>query len=135
MWTLADVCARAHAAGLPFRVARVGFLERVGIEFDHGVERRTGVVDRGDAVEIGLRECMAAEFATAHARRQVTDAGFGESEVGRNGGFRLGRLYGSSQALDPFAGAQRHDHGNGQCSGAHGAAAVDSAQDRHCVSP
>ena len=40
----------AQLAGAAFGVQRVGFLQRRGIGFDHRVEPRAGIVDRGDAV-------------------------------------------------------------------------------------
>ena len=54
---------QAYPSGIALGVARVGFLHRVWIELDHRVERRAGVVDRGDAVEVGLGERVAVEFA------------------------------------------------------------------------
>ena len=70
----------AHAPGLAFGVARVGFLECIGIGLDHGVECRAGIVDGGDAVEIGLRQRAAVQFAAGHACAQIGDVGFSEGE-------------------------------------------------------
>jgi hypothetical protein len=44
-----------------------GYRVRVGIELDHRVERRAGPVDRGDAVEIGLRQRAGRQLAARHA--------------------------------------------------------------------
>ncbi len=66
----------AHVAGLALGIARVGFLKCIGIELDHGVECRAGIVDCRDAVEIGLGERVAVQFAARHACTQIRDVGF-----------------------------------------------------------
>lgn len=80
----------AHAAGLALGIERCGFGQSIGIELDDRVERRTSVVDRFDAVEVGLGQGDAAELAPAHACLQLADVQLGEFEAGsvRSGAVR-----------------------------------------------
>ena len=72
----------AHGAGLAFGIERVGFGERLRVEFDHRVERRARLVDRRDAIQVGLRQRVAGELALRHALLQRVDVGFVEGEGG-----------------------------------------------------
>ena len=42
----------AQLAGFAFGIAGIGFRQRVGIEFDDGIEHRPRIVDPGDAIEV-----------------------------------------------------------------------------------
>ena len=54
--------------------------EGIGIELDDGVKRRAALIDGGDAVEIGLSECVCGEAARGHALLQIGDGGFFQFE-------------------------------------------------------
>ena len=69
-------------AGTTFDIERIGFAERVGIEFDHRVEARAGIIDGGDPGEVSLRQCMAAEGAVPHALLQLGDVTLDNVEPG-----------------------------------------------------
>jgi hypothetical protein len=73
----------AHFSALAFRIELVGDLQCVGIEFDDGVQRRSGCVYRGDAVEVLLHDRVRGQFTGSHASFQFSDADFFQSEHGR----------------------------------------------------
>ena len=93
-------CRAAGRARLPaLRSAsqRVGFVERLRVEFDHRVERRAGLVDRGDAIEVGLRQRVRCRVRRRAMRRlQRGDVGFVEGE--RRASAAAGRAMAASRS-------------------------------------
>ncbi len=80
----------AHRVVLALEIAQGRFLHGVGVDFDDRVQLRPGLVDRGDAVQVGAGEGAAVEFAALHASLQVVDVQFGVGEVRRRVGGRVG---------------------------------------------
>ena len=70
----------ADLAGLPLRIHLRRDGQRIGIHFDHGVERGTVLVDGLDAVQIFLRELSGTEFAAGHLLLQLIHRGLIEIE-------------------------------------------------------
>ena len=85
-------CSATACAALG--IQRIGFLQCVGIGLDHGIEPRAGVIDRGDAVQVGLGQCAAGQRARGHLLLERGDAGFLERKRRGCRGFRRGRLRG-----------------------------------------
>src|SRR5690606_12745264 len=113
---------------------RLGFRQCLRIEFDHRVEARSGVVDGGDAVEVGLGEFTAAEAVVAHARLQLRDVELGVGEVlvrnsrggGRRGSRRWRRRF-AAAAEQAQAEQNRDEH-------AHGSSPINEDRSRILVS-
>ena len=101
-----------HLAGLALRIQHIGFLQCVGIEFDDSFECGAGIIDRGDAIEVGLRQSTTAQFAAAHARLQSgnVDLREVESDVVRPRRTAIGRRRGRPG----IAGSQQERKCNGQ---------------------
>jgi hypothetical protein len=68
--------ARAVASAL--LVERIGDGQRIGIEFDDGVDRRALFIDFRDALEIFLRDRMRREFSGVHSILKRSHADFVE---------------------------------------------------------
>ena len=69
----------AQLARSAFGIARRRFGQRVGIEFDDGIQRRAGIVERRDPSKVGAGQRLAVEFARGHARLELRDSGFLDS--------------------------------------------------------
>ncbi len=54
-------------------VELVGDLQRIGIEFDHGVDLRAGFVDRRNTIQVHLHESMRGQLAGGKALLQLGD--------------------------------------------------------------
>ena len=75
----------AHAATRAFRVERRRIRQRGGIQFNHGIQPWSAVVNGRNAVEVGLCEGDGRQGAAAHAVGGIT--GRQLNHVGRH---RLG---------------------------------------------
>src|SRR5690606_10254027 len=77
---------------------------------------RAGVVDRGDAVEVGLGQLAAAQGAGAHPLLQPGDAGLVEGE---GGDFRCGGGIGSAVGRRCRPAGREQDRGEREWQAAH----------------
>ena len=64
----------ANLAGLPLGIARLGVLNRGGIDVDHRIELRPGIVNRSNAIEIGASQRTRGERPCRHAPLRLGDA-------------------------------------------------------------
>ena len=61
----------AHRSSLPLPIERLGNRQCVGVDLEHGVERRTRTVHRVNALEIHLRDRSCRPAPTRHTRLQL----------------------------------------------------------------
>ena len=54
-----------HGIGLALHVAQGCFLQCIGIQFDHRIQLRPGLVDPGDALKVGAGEGAACLLYTS----------------------------------------------------------------------
>ena len=102
----------AHLAGSTLGIENVGLGQRIGRQFDDGVEHRATVVDGGDAVQVGLGQLPGIELAPGHA-----PAGFGHVELDDvDGGRAIGRFarVGRGAFAGAFAGREQQQDGQGE---------------------
>jgi hypothetical protein len=64
----------AQLAGLALAVEFLGDGDGVGIQFDDGVDARTGLVDGGDARQVLLHQGLRAQLACRHLGLLLLDA-------------------------------------------------------------
>jgi hypothetical protein len=65
----------AHLARLALAVEIGGDLDGIGIQFDDGIQARSGPVDGGDAREVALHERLRRQLAGFHQRLLLAHAG------------------------------------------------------------
>ena len=88
----------AHLARPALGIARVGVGERGGVHLDDRVQPRSRIVDRRDAIEIGLRQRARRELARGHPIARIDSAQLRDVQHGRaavprrrrRGGLRTG---------------------------------------------
>ena len=100
----------ACLAGAPLGVHRVRDRQRVGIELEDGAQRWAFAIERGDAIEIGLRDAMRRQASCFHAVLELGDGHFLESEVTTFRGEVLGEQCpcdGEGGELGEFAARER----------------------------
>ncbi len=63
-----------NLAGLPLGIARLGVTNRGGIDVDHRIELRTGIVKRSNAIEIRAGEGTRGERPGGHSPLRLGNA-------------------------------------------------------------
>ena len=91
----------AHFAGLALGVERLGIGNGGRIDLDNGVERRTCVIDRGNAIQIGLGQRARRERAGRPSGRVPRVAlSSTTSTVETGGACGIGRLFARAASKD-----------------------------------
>ena len=81
----------AHRSALAFGIETLRNPQRLGVQFDKRVDRRTRFVQRGDAIEVLLHDRTGADLALGHALLQIGNTRALECERCR---LRHGRIRG-----------------------------------------
>ena len=76
----------ARASSLPLAIKFGGNCEGVGIQLDHGIDRRSMLVDIVDPILVLPDQRMGAVFARRHGALQIFDRHFVQLECRRRRG-------------------------------------------------